>query len=114
MIARKLLIICLFLMVLAAPAWAQDDAVWIEAHLRNGGGAAIGAASQNRTPDPIAVGNLGNFVGQDIRLHLISGRVRVGLLEKVDGKDLYLRSRMGGGYATISLKRAQVVKAELE
>jgi len=114
MFIRSSLSVCMCLALSATPALAQDDAAWIEAHLRNGGGTAVGAAPDNRTPDPISVNNLGRFVGRDVRLHLNSGRVREGLLEKVEGKELFLRSPMGGGYATISLKRAQVVRAELE
>lgn len=98
----------------AAPVMAQDDAVWIETHLRNGGGTAIGPAPQHRKPDAISVATIGRHVGKDVRLHLTSGRVREGLLERVDGGELYLRSPMGGGYATVSYKRSQVTKAELK
>lgn len=114
MVSRNLLILSVLLMLGSAGAHAQDDAAWIEAHLRNGGGTAVGAPPQNRTPDRVSVDNLGKYIGRDVRLHLNSGRVREGLLEKIDGKELFLRTRMGGGYATISFNRGQVVKAELE
>ena len=114
MYAFKARFIGLCLGLCSSAAMAQDDAAWIERHLRNGGGTAIGPAPKNRQADPISVANLARYVGQDVRLHLISGRVREGLLERVEGGELYLRSRMGGGYATVSFSTSQVVKAELE
>ena len=102
------------LAISSAAAFAQDDAVWIERHLRNGGGTAIGPPPQGRVPDPIAVANLDRYVGQDVRLTLSSGRVRDGRLQRVEGDEVFLRSRMGGGYANVSFSRSQVVRAELE
>lgn len=106
--------LCLCLSLFSSAAIAQDDATWIERHLRNGGGTAIGPPPKNRQADPISVANLHRYVGQDVRLHLKSGRTRDGMLEKVEDGELFLRSRMGGGYATVSYSSSQVVKAELE
>ncbi len=102
------------LMLATATAAAQDDAAWIEMHLRNGGGTAIGPAPEFRKPDAISVANIDRYVGKGVRLHLSSGRIREGVLEKIEDGQLYLRSPMGGGYATVSFSRSQVVKAELE
>lgn len=102
------------LLLAAASTMAQDDAAWIEMHLRNGGGTAIGPAPEFRKPDAISIANIGRYVGKGVRLHLSSGRVREGVLEKIEDGQLFLRSPMGGGYATVSFSHSQVVKAELE
>lgn len=94
---------------LAADPAALDDEIWIESQMSPNSQ----LAPRRTGPDRIPVSDLHRFVGSNVRIRLVNGREREGIVEGVEEGRLLLRSRMGGGYARFDLALDQIASSEL-
>jgi hypothetical protein len=95
---------------LGADPAALDDEIWIEKYMNpDGQGSSV---PRGRGRDEIPVRDLPRFVGSTVRIKLINGREREGLIEGYSDGRLVLRSRMGGGYARYDIALDQIVSSE--
>lgn len=89
---------------------AVDDEVWIENFMNPGGQGA--AVRRGRGHDRIPVADLPRFIGSTVKIKLVNGREREGVIEGFEEGRLILRSRMGGGFARYEIGLDQIVSSE--
>lgn len=75
----------------------------------DGQGSAI---RRGRGHDVIPVRDLPRFLGATVRIKLVNGREREGVIEGYADGRLILRSKMGGGYARYDIALDQIVSSE--
>jgi hypothetical protein len=95
---------------LGADPAAIDDEIWIENYMNpDGQGASV---RRGRGHDEIPVRDLPRFIGSTVRIKLVNGREREGVIEGYSEGRLILRSKMGGGFARYDIDLAQIVSSE--
>ena len=76
------------------------------------------AAEERQVPFPpppgtkLAFDDLERMKGRAVRLRTTGGRTREGEVQEVRKNEVWLRSRLGGGYAEFALSRKQIVEIE--
>lgn len=96
---------------LGADPAAMDDEIWIERYMSPNGQTV--SIPRRQGPEKVPARDLGRFVGQNVRVRLVNGREREGIIEGVEEGRLILRARMGGGYARFDLALDQIASSEL-
>jgi len=110
---NRLLFVCLLpLCATGLAASPSDDEAWIESYMGKSGQSAAPARIQRGYR--IAWGELPRFVGRSVAIQTQRGPLHHGVIERVAGNRLYLRSRLHGGYAEMVLRPDQILSTELE
>jgi hypothetical protein len=106
--------LCLALVLPALPCRAEsEDEIWIEDFMSGRAAAEFGAGMHAWPRERIEFGDLARFVGYSVRISTDGGRARSGVVERADANTVVIRSRLGGGYASYTLRIEQVTLVEL-
>lgn len=100
------------LLLFAGPVQgANDDEAWIERYQRS---QARSGADAARAAAAVPFTELNTMVGKPVRLYLVGGRQRRGVVEKATESQVWLKSSGKGGYFSYDVKRADVARVEQE
>lgn len=109
---RAFMLLALGLWLTTRPALgASDDEAWIERYMRSQASLGADAARKART---LEFGALKEMVGKPVRLFLLGGRQRRGVVERATDAQVWLTSNGKGGYFSYDVKRTDVVRVEQE
>lgn len=102
----------LLLSVSMAASAASEDEIWIERYMSEPGHSAQPAGI--RPGYRVEWKDLGRFIGVPVKVSTESGASHRGQIVRADSGEIRLRAESHGGYAELTLRRDQVINAELE
>lgn len=113
---RAWMAVAILLAAAALPCAAQsEDERWIEDFMTGRVAADYNHVDgQHAWPrESIEFIDLPRFVGATVRIGIGNGRTRFGVVERADARQVVIKTRMGGGWASYTLPADQVLSIEL-